>query len=143
MTIDWQAAGVIVALALGFANLWFGNLQPRRERRRQSGRADMGARLEKFFRADTGSTQGRLVLTNYGPAVARGVTVDSVTDHEGNSVSDAIQFRWHLPVEAVHPHQDHHLLLSGAGKQPEGITLRWSDATGTQQKAIWLSPHYV
>ncbi len=152
--MGWTAAAVVVALALGLVNLWFGVVVPHRSNRH----ADVALRLESYFRPsqwgrDTARPDEeedfRFVLQNYGPSTARDVTfvlteglpsaAELVGVNEGGLLSTA------LPVDLLHAGEEFHIryFMTMGSALPTKAAVTWRDSAGNKQRDIVLSVQTV
>ncbi len=143
--VDWTAAGVFLALALGIVNLWYGVIRPiRRERI-----ARLEVRLEHYpydlSRSGPGSMAWRMVVVNHGPSDAFDVDLPNLPRGQEEAGDIVWQMSGRLPIPRLVPGQQHHIAVWKAtgASWPEPLIVSWRDRRGTHTEELWLSPQVV
>lgn len=131
-----------IALGLGILSVVIA-LLPEQRRWRASRHAGVSLSLENYQRPDTGRMQGRFIIANAGPAVARKVTIESFDSFDVNDWSP-VNDNAH-PARVVQPGQRHAILWDQLQSQrtPGSAVLSWLDDAGQHRQEFAVSPIYL
>lgn len=139
-------ASNVIAVALGLLSLVFGVVLPAVSRWRRGRQAELEVRFERFWRPDTSRLAARIVIRNYGPALARRIVLNQLVDTKDQELDlDSIATSATLPVARLLPGQEFHIIVEFtlAHGDPRMIDAEWQDGSGPRAARFVLSPHYV